>query len=244
MRLGQLARKLNIRPSDVLAALPPGSVQPESNSNTRLSDDQVKEVIQFFVPDNWKALVNESLSEDSADMTEEQVSETPKPPQKEDEPVIPVQFEISPAPPYEKPELIKAPKVELPGLKVVGKIELPEKKAKDVAQKEEAETSQSLPEQKGTWKNSEKYQQANRNRKNPVALARERQQREMEKQKKVEAEVVKQKRTKKYLEKVSGYRREKVAKSDAKPIVIHSTPSNVQAPSSAWGKFKRWLFRE
>jgi translation initiation factor IF-2 len=241
MRLGQLARKLNIRPADVLAALPPGSVQPESNSNTRLSDDQVREVVQFFVPDNWRVISSEFLNEDVAEEAEDQVNEIA--PQHDKVSTSPEPIVAEPGQQEEKPELIKASKIELPGLKVVGKIELPEKKEKDVFPPDAGETPQPAEDREDHRKKNVRRQDSHRHTKNPIALAREREQRETEKKKKAEAELAKQKRTKKYQEKVAGYKPVKVTRSQVKPEA-QSAPAEAHVPSSTWGKFKRWLFRE
>jgi hypothetical protein len=249
MRLGQLARKLTIRPADVVAALRQGSLPPDSNSNTRLTNEQVKEVVQFFRPGNWSALVQEFLAED--DLGSESSAEQPSPLHLITEPPVnePPAIGLSTWPslqPEEKPELIKAPKIELPGLKVVGKIELPEKKHKETIIRQNEEMPQPAPAQRRHRVKSARKQFGNRNKVNPVAAARERQQRELEKQKRLKEERDKERRTKKYLAKVSKYKRIKPL-NPASPSTKHVDPvvaPVIHHPATFWGKFKKWLFRD
>jgi hypothetical protein len=242
MRLGQLARKLAIRPADVIAALPAGSLPPDSNSNIRLTDEQVKEVVQFFRPDNWLALVQEFLAEDAN--LSEAVGEKPVALQPLAEPPANEPPALLPSPPEEKPELIKAPKVELPGLKVVGKIELPEKKGKEATPRQNEEGTRPAAVQKGQGMKPPRKQFRNRQKGNPIAAARERQQRELEKQKRLEAEREKERRTKKYQAKVAGRKRVKPVNAPSKPAMPVQPETTTRPPATFWGKFKKWLFRE
>lgn len=243
MRLGQLARKLNIRPADVIAALPQNSLPPESNSNTRLTDEQVKEVVQFFRPATWETLLQEVTESDvRGDGEVGEASEECTPERPEEGQTITASVELNPGHSEEKPELIKAPKIELPGLKVVGKIELPQKKVNEVKQQTTAEETQ--PARKTYPAKQTRRQDLNRHKRNPVAVARERQQRELEKQKQLEAEREKERRTKKYQAKVSGLKRIKENKPKATSVMAAQHPAAASQPSSVWEKFKKWLFRE
>lgn len=241
MRLGQLARKLNLSPSDVVAALPPGSVLSEYNSNIRLTDEQVREVIQFFRPDNWSTLLQEYLEEDILEIAKK--DEVPAAKQSGEMPAPDTVLE-EPVNEENKPELIKAPKIALPGLKVVGKIELPEKPPKTEANLDEPAKPEPAFKRRTPRLKNDQRQGYLRHRKNPVALAREREQRELEKQKQLEAEQEKQKRTQKYHAKVSGYKRVKPVKPTAKRVVQSQPVTSIQQPATLWGKFKKWLFRE
>ncbi|MFN3840233.1 MAG: hypothetical protein ACK4RF_05955 [Cyclobacteriaceae bacterium] len=242
MRLGQLARRLNIRPSDVVAALPAGTVFADYNSNTRLSDEQVKEIVQFFAPADWQVIIsellNEGISADDGIMVEQPVAEpfastTTLPPNAE------VISEVKPDQPEQTPEIIKAPKIELPGLKVVGKIDLPEKKIKETPAKQIADMPVSEKRHHRPERDNRNYQ-----KKNPVTLARERQLREQEKQKRIEEELKKQKRTRKYQEKVARHKRVKPANTPSNKAVEVIQQPEPQLPKTAWGKFKQWLFRD
>ncbi len=242
MRLGQLARKLNVRPADVFAALPPGTLQVEWNSNTRLSPELVREAVQFFRPDNWTNVVAELLEEESTGIADEEVKPI-VPPERQPEtagsaPEVPAE----PEQPEPRPELIKAPKIELPGLKVIGKIELPEKKPK--ASAPEAETTEPKPEKLRYNAGKRERPQKNPYTKNPIALAREQRQRELEKQKRIDDQVEKERRTKKYKEKVARHKPPKPV-AEKKPTVIPTRAETHTKPeASPWGKFKKWLFRD
>ncbi|QOI98259.1 MAG: hypothetical protein HRU69_12535 [Flammeovirgaceae bacterium] len=195
--------------------------------------------MQFFKPENWANLLPEVLAEDEVDIVPQESG------------VPPVQEEVIPDSPAfteemnqaseQKPELIKAPKVELPGLKVIGKIDLPEKKKKEVVPTENENKKTAELSIKETFQNRQRFR---RQQKNPIAIARERQQRDLEKQKQLEAEQQKQRRTQKYQAKVSGYKRVKTGKSSAKRVVQSQPITSIQQPDSLWGKFKKWLFRE
>lgn len=250
MRVSQLARRLNILPADVLAALPEGSVEAAGTHNARLSDTQVEEVVRFFRPDNWQELLNEmkeTPAEEPAEASHagEPAKSGPVAADGQTNPlagpaisgVAPVQ-EFSPLP---ETEVIRAPKVELPGLRIVGKIPLPEKKPR-----------QNIPEQKpgptprkGQQGRSQKHRQA----KNPVALERERALREADRLRKQRAEQEKKKKTERYLRKIAEQKALQVqrmrtkTKEGGKPTEV-STSLPVYTKSSWWQRFKKWLFRE
>ncbi len=140
MRLGQLARKLALRPSEIVDFLALRSIQIDSGGNTRLEEEHVNLVLQKFAPNG--------LQEDLTDAPEEQTKATLPAPA---EPIITTLVIEDPANiepvagPEEKIEVIKAPKVELSGLKVLGKIELPEIKKKEPAITGEENTSAENP---------------------------------------------------------------------------------------------------
>ena len=50
MRLGQLARKLALRPDEIVEFLSAKNIQIEDNSNTKLEDDHVTLIIKKFAP--------------------------------------------------------------------------------------------------------------------------------------------------------------------------------------------------
>lgn len=246
MRIGQLARKLNVRPAEVASFFAQGEINPEGNLyNTRLSDEQVKNVIRFFAPDRWHELFTEALAEDNLPQPNEEVP-SPSEGNKEDVNTNAegLSDKTQPQFPEEKNDIIKAPKIELPGLKVVGKIDLPEKKPRPAEAAVEGGTEPAGEKKrlsgKQEWTVKLKRRQGF---KNPIALAREREQRELEKQKRTKAEQEKQARKKRYEQKVAGNKKPKAEKPVVERPAIHPVVSQQSSPS-AWQRFKKWLFRE
>lgn len=149
MRLGQLARKLAISPTEIVKFAESNGIAASEGSNTRLADEHIRLVLQQFDPKGTVSLTTEQTNETEA-AAGEPVVKTPATPvaEAQPEPVAEVQpepvaeviaaAEESPAAeagstPEETalPDVIKAPKVALAGLKVLGKIELPELKKKE-----------------------------------------------------------------------------------------------------------------
>lgn len=147
MRLGQLARKLSIRPDQIVEYLQKFRITVEEGSNARVEDIHAEKVIAHFAPALSPMQVQELLgkeinpeSEPEVVVEEVNVPEAPVEETLVQEPVevITVTSEMVEAAPSEEEEeepeaieVIKAPKVELPGLRVVGKIELPQPKKKE-----------------------------------------------------------------------------------------------------------------
>jgi hypothetical protein len=153
MRLGQLARKLAVRPTEIAEFLSKENIQLEANSNTRIEDDQVIYLVKHFAPDMVEAIRAELTKEEIAVAEETKVEVIPEMevpasvpeslPEPEvisaqseelvvsrtmlSEPVLVEETNITIA----EEDVIRAPKIELPGLKVLGKIEIPELKKKE-----------------------------------------------------------------------------------------------------------------
>lgn len=136
MRLGQLSRKVNVKPTEILSYLKNEfDVELGSHLNTKVEDELAEKVIQKFVV--VAPVKKEKISDSS--IVSEVPTEEPKVTVVAEEPTIiaeiateeittPIEFEANQEVDAEtilNAELIKAPKVELPGPKVVGKIELP-----------------------------------------------------------------------------------------------------------------------
>jgi hypothetical protein len=71
MRLGQLARKLSVRPSQIVDILAKHQQFLEDGSNAKLTDDLVKQIVLHFAPDR--------LSEIMAVQTQEEPEPQPNP---------------------------------------------------------------------------------------------------------------------------------------------------------------------
>lgn len=161
MRLGQLARKLEISPTQIINLLQSKEFSAVEGTNSKLSAEQISLVVKTFYKE---PVTSEDVeNEDNSSLTSEEESSRKEVDvvieaavQAED--VIETKSEIESAEAEEgavapseeeeylesepEPELIKAPKISLPGLKVVGKIDLPEPK-----EVEEVESAVEEPQQ-------------------------------------------------------------------------------------------------
>ena len=131
MRLGQLARKLAVRPGEIVNFLAAQNIQIEEGTNTRIEEVHVEMIVAKFAPDQAETLLSTMadepvLSEPLSIIPQETSSVVAEPTV---HPTIENKSE-------ETIELIKAPKIELSGLKVLGKIELPDTKKKELSPSE------------------------------------------------------------------------------------------------------------
>lgn len=259
MRLGQLARKLALRPSQIVDYLATKQIFPDEGSNARLSDEVTERVVMHFAPER----LNEIMA------VEEKSPEPLAPPAPANEEPVTTQAveEVvaveAASPPMmevteEKPEveIIKAPKVELSGLKVLGKIELPEPKKKTapvtelpegtvVTTEGEAENipatekKQRRLEPRVNTQRRDNYPQ--RPARNPIAVQREEQARKEEEKRKAKLEREKEKRTQYYLQRVKTGQPTRAAKMVDEPTESLSLKEEKPAPKTWFGKFLRWL---
>jgi hypothetical protein len=240
MRLGQLARKLSLRPSQLVDFLATKQINLEEGSNARLQDEHVTAIVTYFAPDRLQEIVNQSKAEEVVVEVTPEVIPEPVEIKEEMEVVIENVQQQEP----QEVELIKAPKVELTGLKVLGKIELPEPK-----KKEEPVQSESNPEEQKEKVNTRPAKRNAPSRtdrqpnqrpwQNPIALQREREQREAEEKRKEALEREKERKRMHYLSKVKT--------EPTKVTRIFDEPKEVKAkvvvapPKTLWGKFVNWL---
>lgn len=244
MRLGQLARKLAVRPSQIVDYLSTHQIYLEEGSNAKLNDEHVDRIVLHFAPNRLKEIVADIKTEEAVEnMTPAIVTEQPE---KEDS--KPEIFESASDNKLEKPEVIKAPKVELSGLKVLGKIELPEPKKKDQPALEPAreETKTEPQEQRKQKPESRKpqiksKQEAQQPWRNPIALQREREAREAEQRKREAAEREKERRKEHYLKRVKVGQPTKPARIIDEPMELHITQKSDERPRGLWGRFMKWL---
>ena len=111
MRLGQLARKLEVRPNQIVEFLATQNIDIDNGTNTRMEPDHVTIAAQHFSP----GLPFEEVRDDVPDANEvapENGHEAIGEPTAESQPA-----NVIDEPPLENPEVIKAPKIELSGLK-------------------------------------------------------------------------------------------------------------------------------
>jgi hypothetical protein len=250
MRLGQLARKLSLRPAQIVEFLSQHNIQIEDNSNTRIEDGHTELVVNHFAPGTFEQ-VSEAVDEP------EEIT-----PVENGIPVVVVeapQVETSEPPVNPDSEVIRVPKIELSGLKVLGKIELPEPKKKEPIAIEIEKTDEGVesftetapppaPERKS--KISDRYrdkkpvhQKRDRPRewKNPLELQREREIRQAEEKKRIAAEREKEKRKRHYEEKRKAVVQTKRTKPSKDQPIAQQKPVDTRPVPKTWlGKFLRW----
>lgn len=246
MRLGQLARKLSLRPSQLVDFLATHQIETAEGSNTRLADEHARMIILNFAP--------ESLEEITSPATEPEVQSEPEPVEQvvqsdgvvEHEPVTkPEEREATvnqelPAEQQGEPEVIRVQRIELSGLKVLGKIELPEPKKKEPKAEGEGSAEEQKPERKGKSKQPRRERDTRNNWRNPFEVQRQREAREKEEKRKAEIEREKEKRKLHYETKV------KQVKAAKRPKPVNETPAvkkpvDTRPVPKTWiGKFLRW----
>lgn len=245
MRLGQLARKLALRPSQIVDYLTAQQIFPDEGSNARLSDEVTERVVLHFAPER----LNEIMAVE--EKTPEPIA---APASIQEEPIVAkVEEEIIAV----DVEVIKAPKVELSGLKVLGKIELPEPKKKTAPVTESLEETvvanegevEKIPPSEKKPKRQEprvniqprRDNYTQRTARNPIALQREEQARKEEERRKEKLEREKEKRTQYYLQRVKTGQPTKAVKMVSEPTESYSLKEEKPAPKTWVGKFLRWL---
>ncbi len=185
MRLGQLARKLSLKPLEIVDFLAGQSIQIDSGNNTRLEDEHVKLVLQKYAPGELMENVEKAIEEEEVIEipTIESVNEAAS-----FDMVIPEK--INSTPEEERVEVIKAPKIELSGLKVLGKIDLPEPKKKEPIVSEDGTVKEPVglgqQDSRRVIRKSvpQRSNPSQRPVKNPIALQREREAKEEEQKRK------------------------------------------------------------
>lgn len=232
MRIGQLARRLGVPPTEILGFLGTNNIEAEAGANSRLSDDAVVKVVNFFAPDKLSEILTVPAEETLVEVVEEPIVPEPE---VVEQPVAEVPTPEAPA----EVEVIRVAKVELQGLKVLGKIDLPEKKkVEPVAQPEGQETEQSTsrPPRREYQKRPERR---DREWKNPLEVKRQQEAREAEKKKQEAAELQKERRTNHYYNKVKSVPTKAVRRVQEE-VVVEDIETK-EAPKGLFGRFLRWL---
>lgn len=258
MRLGQLARKLAVRPSEIVDFLADKAISAEEGTNTKLTDDLVKQIVEQFAPDQLATILKQDIVSPQEVVTEVVPEAVPEeiPVIESVESTIPeIAVESEEADKKEEAEqieVIKAPKVELAGLKVLGKIDLPEPKKKvqpaedSEGKSEEAEPVQNIQKEKRPLRENKrsfpqtKERRDYKPRKNPIALQREHEAREADEKRKEEARLEKEKRTNYYLQRVKASGPTKPARLYDEAVVEMKDLQTKKEPTTWLGKFWRW----
>lgn len=240
MRLGQLARKLALRPAEIIAFLSQHNITIEDNTNTRIDHEHLKLVLKQFASADFE---NEELIKNDVEPIEEivtpeivknSITEVPVE-------VIENRESVSEHIPVQPVEVIKAPKVELSGLRVLGKIELREPKKKEKPEESSSEIKQEVePPRKTSRQPYQKRNNESKPRKNPIALQREREALEAKLRREEEVKREKERRTEYYLRKVKSVPT-KSAKLVNEPLEQGSAYSVAEPPKTLLGRFLRWL---
>jgi len=247
MRLGQLARKLALRPAEIVEFLAENRIQIGEGANVRLENDHVSLIMKKFVP-GW--IETSEVESDVADeeLAVENVSS--------EHPIANEEVSVSDnssenpdanfTNPGEAIEIIKAPKIELSGLKVLGKIELPEPKKKETPANPETEAPPAAEGEKKELKGSrrpydEKRRREYRPEKNPIALQRERETKEAQKKLQEQLTREKEKKTQNYLRKVKMSPPTKAVRLVNEPTMEMTAEELVEPPKTLFGKIVRWL---
>jgi len=242
MRLGQLARKLTVRPDQIVEFLASKNIQIENGSNTRLDDIHVALLVEKFGGEGFEMTPQELATDDFIPEVISDVMESPESEKVEDNnghtesPVLEAQTQ------QEKQEVIKAPKVELSGLKVPGKIDLPEPKKKEQLPTEALpKTERDIerkPQERAKLQQNRNPKTNPRPAKNPIALQREREEMEAQKKREEAKALEKEKRAQHYFNRVKVVAPVKALKREQ---VAEEIPETTPEPKSLLGKFFRWF---
>jgi hypothetical protein len=233
MRIGQLARRLGVPPSDILGFLATQNIETETGTNSRIGDDLVARVVGHFAPEKLSEILAAPPVEEPIEQTPiVEVTETEVTEVIEETPTHAVEETVgeADATPEEPVEVIRVSKVELQGLKVLGKIDLPEPKKK-------AEPAADQQPKKEFEKRNDRRNQ--REWKNPLEVKRQQEARAKEKKKQEEADRLKEQRTNNYYKKVKS-----VPTKSARRIEEQTVVEDIEvkeAPKGLIGKFLRWL---
>lgn len=244
MRLGQIARKLDITTQELAGYLEREFGHGGLGTNSRLTEEQLAQALRHFAPQQADRFFTSSKNLQAGPGAEDFTDPLTDPPVSEN---VPAAGPALPPPAEELPppgsvEVIRPPKVELSGLKVLGKIELPEKKKKDAAPGGVPPEDGARPA--GTPRTvKHPTTDSSHPRKNPVALQREREERELLRKRQEEARRKKEKKTSHYhknieQKKVQVGRAPRVVSEELEVMPpLHEPP----APRTWWGKLMRWF---
>lgn len=270
MRLGQLARQINISTDKIVSFLEKEKkITINPHPNAKIPDEHIDAITNNFV-----VIEEETVSENEKVTTTPE--ETPKEIKKETEPEKPIAEKIKVA------ETISA----VPTPKIIGKIDLPDKSKIEVnvdgvvyteeeleqKKREEREANKAQKEQEAIEKAKQKKLVEDKKRienekrlaeqlrlkdlqdKEAKLLSVEEQNRRKEKEKKkAEQEAIRKKKAKeakkrfyeqqlKEIEKNKKVKQKAVAKKQEEEIVLSKQPEIIEeTPKSFWGKFLKWL---
>jgi hypothetical protein len=232
MRLAQLARKISVKQSDVVSFLSNQNITIADNSNTRVEEEHIKLVVQHFAPSQVSEIVAEVEKEiqtaEKEDIKRDVTTELEQAIALPNNEII-TEEHLEQQQPI---EVIKAPKVELQGLKIIGKIDLPEAPKKE--NKEQRHETKQDKERR-----QRRLTERKEGKRNPIALQREREEREAQLLHEEKLKAEKELKTKRYLSKVKPrtVKPTRLVKEEVEQMVEVA----VQQPTNIFGRFWRWL---
>lgn len=242
MRLGQLARKLALRPADIVEFLAENNIVIADNANTRLKNEETNLVMKRFVPGWTETADVEEVAEPEEETTSAQpVAELVT--SEEDTAAQVQEVDSDQDTPKENAEIIRAPKIELSGLKVVGKIDLPEPKKKEETSSVETTDSPEVQKERREPRRAfdPKRKRPQRSEKNPIALQRENEAKEAQRKREEERLRDKEKRTQNYLKNYKPAPPTKAAKLVKEDVIEMTQQELAEPPKTIFGKIIRWL---
>jgi hypothetical protein len=202
MRIGSLARRLGIPPSDILGFLAVNNIEAESGANSRLAEDTLLRVVKHFAPEKVSEIFQ--APDEVVEVVQEQVEEQVVQPVIEEPATVAEETPVEEEAPEVPLEVIRVSKVELQGLKVLGKIDLPQpkKKLEDTDPKPEGEEQPVQQQQPAARSPRKEFQKRSDRRdrewKNPLEQKRLQEARDAEQKKRDRAEQEKERRTNNY----------------------------------------------
>ncbi len=246
MRLGQLARKLALRPSEIVEFLAKQNIQIEDGFNTRLEDHHTNLVMHNFSPEIAGLQIEVPIVKPEPLQEIPLLSDSSLP--QINEPIV-ASLETDEEFAGDQKEVIKAQKVSLSGLKVIGKIDLPETTKKEVQSDPviaSENSSEGTPEPGKPAPEVRKHEQKPRKQlqrsvKNPIALQREREVEAEKKKREQDAEREKERRTRNYYNKVRLSPPTKAVKLVDEPVMQMSAEELEEAPKTWFGRLIKWL---
>jgi hypothetical protein len=261
MRLGQLARKLAIRPSAIVDYLAAQNLASDEGTNTKLSEEVTRNIILHFNPSALDILLEspaaEPLTQTTVEEVENEIAEPHTVSSNEELPLEEVKkdveqtsvedLKVETSDLFANVTVIKAPKVSLAGLKVIGKIDLPEPKKKEVEEAADETKSKTISidsaPKKFRERKQSKFQGDRKQRKtsiNPIALQREKEAREAEEKRREQIKREKEIRTQRYYQRVKPTAPTKPARIYDEPLLQMKDHQQKKEPTTWWGRFWRW----
>jgi hypothetical protein len=245
MRIGPLARKLSVKPAQIITFIEGEFKIVQAGNHTRLEESQVRAVLTHFKADALFAGVE--ILEDEPEKEESKPVEITKTITEEFQLPVEEPKEVLASSQEEKPEVIKAPKIELQGLKVLGKIELPEPKKKekpttDHESSEPSEKREVKPRRRESRPQSRESRPNRTERKLTVAEQRDLDAKAEIERRRKEAEERKELRALRYQSKIRSRQPNKPSHHSIKET--DKTPSYAEprpAPKTWLGKLVRWF---
>jgi hypothetical protein len=233
MRLGQLARKLERTPAEIIEFLASKNVSIEEGVNSKLEESHITLVLQQYAPELRADII--ALEPDPT-VGLPAATSGPEIGVQEDDNLTPTPG-IDPSQP-EQNDVIRAPKVELAGLKVLGKIDLPEPKKKLPEAQEGA--AQEQPKELRKEKRTPHHKKT-KPAKNPVALQREQEALAAQRKRDEELRQLKERRTQNYLKRVKAHQPTKAARLIKEEAEQLSAAELKERPKTWWGRFVQWF---